>query len=129
MLTTDEFASFSKSHLARVRGLKRQYRRQHYRYHLVAPCTGAWIETALVAELEKKKESHLARVRGLKLIHACSLVTPQSHLARVRGLKQIAINNNYRIRTSHLARVRGLKHHLIEGLFSELSRTLHGCVD
>ncbi len=56
---------------------------------MVAPITGAWIETNLGQGIGFAKASHPSRVRGLKL------QTPKLH---VRGSG------------SHPSRVRGLKH-------------------
>ena len=56
------------SHPSRVRGLKLDTRGDLFGREHVAPFTGAWIETDLVAEQKRRKaESHPSRVRGLKL--------------------------------------------------------------
>ena len=54
-----------QSHPIRVRGLKRSTEAGHSGV-LVAPYTGAWIETRAPERLRKKPRSHPIRVRGLK---------------------------------------------------------------
>ena len=55
------------SHPTRVRGLK-QFNLQYVASNLVAPHTGAWIETLDLASSSSTAWSHPTRVRGLKLL-------------------------------------------------------------
>ena len=61
------FLNSKKSHPARVRGLKLCSHILVAWYINVAPCTGAWIEIAIVSSIAWVSiSSHPARVRGLK---------------------------------------------------------------
>jgi len=121
---------------------------------LVAPRTGAWIETFIkVLHDTFEVKSHPARVRGLKLSEMQQCIAEEkSHPARVRGLKQICelfqemagyvaprtgawietflFNTIPCIPKSHPARVRGLKQFLTILFDLRIQRrTPHGCVD
>ena len=102
--------SSAESHPIRVRGLKLPEVELGMIGLIVAPYTGAWIETLITSKYKDKIE--------------------QSHPIRVRGLKP-AINMVFNlIYKSHPIRVRGLKpqkpiHHPPRSF----RRTLYGCVD
>ena len=56
---------------------------------VVAPHTGAWIETNNYSGSEIKPKSHPTRVRGLKQqLNTTQDELKKSHPTRVRGLKQ-----------------------------------------
>ena len=98
---------------------------------IVAPHTGAWIETGVIVDVAPTPKSHPTRVRGLK--HAPRqmsmswLVAPHtgawiethllpvttrrqaSHPTRVRGLKRVIQSAGMPKGKSHPTRVRGLK--------------------
>ena len=76
------------SHPLRVRGLKRVNHETDKGIRVVAPFTGAWIETIHVAVLPDLNVSHPLRVRGLKLQQPeIRGIAGSSHPLRVRGLK------------------------------------------
>ena len=101
------------------------------KFPIVAPFTGAWIETNLrVSAFAELPPSHPSRVRGLKPFGGITVnEIGASHPSRVRGLKQNGFKVISELNPSHPSRVRGLKlllsscMHLVDG------RTLHGCVD
>ena len=75
---------------------------------MVAPHTGAWIETLMKRGIGLFKSSHPTRVRGLKRAENSEIwVTYKSHPTRVRGLKQSSGTQVCQLQ----------------------SRTPHGCVD
>ena len=61
----DHAYNINASHPTRVRGLK-QTSKLSLLACLVAPHTGAWIETTMPRNLTDKLPSHPTRVRGLK---------------------------------------------------------------
>ena len=76
------------SHPSRVRGLKLIRRKTAVICGIVAPFTGAWIETLGGAYSGGCGRSHPSRVRGLKLVDKLEQFdTDESHPSRVRGLK------------------------------------------
>ena len=103
----------------------------NHRLPLVAPHTGAWIETSIGIGAADMHGSHPTRVRGLKRIHPISpngiKVAPHtgawietlifttyfaealSHPTRVRGLKRYNKRPAPSRDLSHPTRVRGLK--------------------
>ena len=84
-----------ESHPSRVRGLKHFSLTLPAHSSIVAPLTGAWIETPKLVKLCPQFESHPSRVRGLKQ-YVTKYITKSdgSHPSRVRGLKQ-AIRQNF----------------------------------
>ena len=78
-----------RSHPSRVRGLKQDLGLQRHELVLVAPFTGAWIETIKNnGDIAEFRKSHPSRVRGLKLFSASDMSdSAMSHPSRVRGLK------------------------------------------
>ena len=77
------------SHPVRVRGLKQKRVEGYIEIVYVAPCAGAWIETATVAITPSISKSHPVRVRGLKHVKDSDAYYAiyTSHPVRVRGLK------------------------------------------
>ena len=119
---------------------------------LVAPFTGAWIETSLRATGGASVESHPSRVRGLKQADGrvrCGhiKVAPFTGAwiettggSTTTGSKLVAPFTGAWIETSpstlhvagglsHPSRVRGLKQDTTKSTADTTSRTLHGCVD
>ena len=84
------------SHPARVRGLKPSWTINLENAHLVAPRTGAWIETGQEYQIGSRRlRSHPARVRGLKHLKTPTYcIFGMSHPARVRGLKPVLYISN-----------------------------------
>ena len=76
-----------QSHPSRVRGLKHASHVEGEHEDVVAPLTGAWIETTTTKQPSEIPLSHPSRVRGLKLL-ICTQVAgrSRSHPSRVRGL-------------------------------------------
>ena len=78
---------------------------------MVAPFTGAWIETVKFIDRCLRSMSHPSRVRGLKPSESfTSALAPVSHPSRVRGLKLLYQIVQMERLWSHPSRVRGLKH-------------------
>ena len=121
-----------KSHLVRVRGLKHMTHADIEKKRIVAPCTGAWIETNLNIGEVTATGSHLVRVRGLKLKHSIAsdilcVVAPctgawieTDNIVNKRIVDYVApctgawietsrFAIKFLLRPSHLVRVRGLK--------------------
>ena len=119
-----------ESHPSRVRGLKPFIRRVIVGNELVAPLTGAWIETLKDMSSFLEQKSHPSRVRGLKhrkVMKQCR--TDWSHPSRVRGLKLFTFIKPNQDTRSHPSRVRGLKLTDNASGVTFPSRTPHGCVD
>ena len=74
-----------KSHPLRVRGLKPALLNDDKEYTLVAPFTGAWIETRMkLTKALREEMSHPLRVRGLKPKSLTSVV-PMQNVAPFTG--------------------------------------------
>ena len=82
----------NRSHPIRVRGLKHFRTKLRITKYLVAPYTGAWIETYERKPHYLKERSHPIRVRGLKRESDRQTMQGKlSHPIRVRGLKQVSV--------------------------------------
>ena len=99
------------SHPSRVRGLKPEWVYPILPRVVVAPFTGAWIETPSIASNATRNwRSHPSRVRGLKLEYSrMRSSVSKSHPSRVRGLKLQRHATLFQYILSHPSRVRGLK--------------------
>ena len=120
------------SHPSRVRGLKRPWNPLKARKALVAPFTGAWIEThPALYHLPQLHPSHPSRVRGLKQLEY-KIMDNQlgSHPSRVRGLKHA--KNGEAFDRLLVAPFTGawIETSALYALSTYIMRrTLHGCVD
>ena len=100
--------------------------------YCVAPFTGAWIETELeLSVIEGKIVSLPSRERGLKPGLSVIYSTKYTSLpSRERGLKHRAVAEAVGPEGSLPSRERGLKRHMVTGLKPVSSgRSLHGSVD
>ena len=89
-LDSEKLKQATESLPSRERGLKRLNRDLNNPGHVVAPFTGAWIETPTEAEEPAQEMSLPSRERGLKQIkRAIWEANNRSLPSRERGLKQI----------------------------------------
>ena len=109
--------------------MKRSVEQRHRTIGRVAPCVGAWIETALSSIIDRKSTSLPAWERGLKLDH-----TARPHVRKVslpaweRGLKRSASVQGSGSPLSLPAWERGLKPISPTLLCGQPGRSLRGCV-
>ena len=106
-MPNDAVKCFVKSHPTRVRGLKLCLDKGN-QYFLVAPHTGAWIETA---------QGGTDDPTNLVAPHTGAWIETSNNILVIASV------------SSHPTRVRGLKPDPNPKIFRQSCRTPHGCVD